>query len=160
MASIQQASDAVKRLPGIRSFVEDTSGLLYRPNCERNAVWLREDELFIPNRAQLSSPGRERLRDLAPSLASITRQDGAELVVVAYANPETKLDAEQAKLLTQKQAELVTTYLKQQGAVYKKYWLFPRKVKWHGFGAEVPQVPEKDNPPGPAVGILAFVPEK
>ncbi len=160
MASIQQASDAVKRLPGVRSFVEDTNEMLYRPNCERNAIWFPEPDLLIPSRAQLSEAGRQRLHDLAPSLAALTRQDGAEMVIVAYAKPDSKLEAEQAKLLTQKQAELVTTYLKQQGAVYKKYWVFPRKVQWHGFGINPPPVPEKDNPPGPAVGILVFVPQK
>jgi phospholipid/cholesterol/gamma-HCH transport system substrate-binding protein len=160
MASIQQASDAVNRLPGFRSYVENTNEMLYRPHCERNAIWLAAQNLFEPGRALITEPGRERLRDLAPSLASMTRKDGAEMVVVAYANPDSKLDPDQAQVLTRKQAEAVAAYLKQAKAKYKKYWVFPRKVEWHGFGIEPPPVPEKDNPPGPAVGILVFVPQK
>src|SRR5207249_8549981 len=85
---------------------------------------------------------------------------GAEMVILAYANRKTTLDAEQAQVLTQKQSEAVRDFLKQAGAVYKKYWVFPRKVRLHGFGLDTPPVAEKDNPPGPALGILVFVPEK
>jgi phospholipid/cholesterol/gamma-HCH transport system substrate-binding protein len=159
MASIQQASDAVNRLPGFRSFVENTNEMLYRPHCERTAYWLAEADLFEPGRAQLSDAGRERLREMAPTLAELTRKAGAEMVVVAYSKPDSKLEAEQAQVLTRKQAEAVSDYLKQAKGVYKKFWLFPRKVQWHGFGVEPLPVPEKDNPPGPAVGILVFAPQ-
>jgi outer membrane protein OmpA-like peptidoglycan-associated protein len=158
--SVQQASDAVKRLPGFRSYVEDAYELLYRPNCERTPQWFAESELFAPGRAQLSDEGQERLRQLVPTLSSLTKQDGAEMVILAYADPKTGLDAEQAQVLTQKQSEAVRDFLKQAGAVYKKYWVFPRKVRLHGFGLEAPPIAEKDNPPGPALGILVFVPQK
>jgi len=160
LASVGQTSDAVKRLPGVRSYVEDANELLYRPNCERSPLWFAESELFTPGRAQLTDEGRQRLRELVPKLSSLTKQDGAEVVILAYADPKTKLDGEQAQVLTQKQSEAVHDFLKQAGAVYKKYWMFPRKVRLHGFGSEAPPVAEKDNPPGPALGILVFVPQK
>jgi outer membrane protein OmpA-like peptidoglycan-associated protein len=160
LTSMQQATDAVKRLPGFRSYVEDAHELLYRPNCERTPQWFTETELFAPGRAQLTDGGRDRLRDLVPQLSSLTKQDGAEMVILAYADPKTSLDSEQALLLSQKQSEAVRDFLKQAGAIYKKYWVFPRKVRLHGFGLDTPPIAEKDNPPGPAVGILVYVPQK
>jgi hypothetical protein len=160
LASVQQASDAVKRLPGVRSFVEDANELLYRPNCERNPQWFAESDLFVAGRAQLTDDGRQRLRDLVPQLSGLTKQDGAEMVILAYADRKANLEAEQAQVLTQMQSEAVRDFLKQAGAVYKKYWVFPRKVQVHGFGLDAPPVAEKDNPPGPALGILVFVPQK
>jgi outer membrane protein OmpA-like peptidoglycan-associated protein len=158
--SVQQASDAVKRLPGFRSYVEDTHELLYRPNCERTPQWFTESELFPPGRAQLTDSGRQRLRELVPDLSTLTKHDGAEMVILSYADPKTGLDAEQASLLTQKQSEAVRDFLKQAGAIYKRYWVFPRKVRLHGFGLDAPPIAEKDNPPGPALGILVYVPQK
>jgi phospholipid/cholesterol/gamma-HCH transport system substrate-binding protein len=160
LASVGQASDAVKRLPGVRSYVEDANELLYRPNCERSPLWFSESDLFTPGRAQLTDEGRQRLRELVPQLSSLTKQDGAEVVILAYADPKTTLDGEQAQVLTQKQSEAVRDFLKQAGAVYKKYWMFPRKVRLHGFGLDAPPLAERDNPPGPALGILVFVPQK
>ena len=116
--------------------------------------------MFAPGRAQLTDEGRQRLRELVPQLSSLTKNDGAEMVILAYADRKTTLDAEQAQVLTQKQSEAVRDFLKQAGAVYKKYWVFPRKVRLHGFGLDTPPVAEKDNPPGPALGILVFVPQK
>jgi hypothetical protein len=95
-----------------------------------------------------------------PQLSDLTKYDGAEMVILAYADPKTDLNAEQAVLLTQKQSEAVRDFLKQAGAIYKKYWVFPRKVRLHGFGLEAPPIAEKDNPPGPALGILVYVPQK
>ena len=160
LASMQQATDAVKRLPGVRSYVEDAHELLFRPNCERTPQWFTESELFTPGKAQLSDAGRDRLRELVSQLSDLTKHDGAEMVIVAYTDPRTDLSAEQAVLLTQKQSEAVRDFLKQAGAIYKKYWVFPRKVRLHGFGLEAPPIAEKDNPPGPALGILVYVPEK
>jgi len=160
LASMQQATDAVKRLPGFRSYVEDVHELLYRPNCQRTPQWYAESDLFDPGRALLTDGGRDRLRELVPQISSLTKQDGAELVILAYSSPKTDLDAEQAALLTQKQSEAVRDFLKQAGAVYKKYWVFPRKVRLRGFGLDIPPIAEKDNPPGPALGILVYVPQK
>jgi hypothetical protein len=160
LASMQQATDAVKRLPGVRSYVDDAHELLYRPNCQRTPQWFAETELFTPGRAVLTDGGRERLREVVPQISSLTKHDGAELVIFAYADPKTELDAEQAALLTLKQSEAVRDFLKQAGAVYKKYWVFPRKVRLHGFGLEAPPIAEKDYPPGPALGILVYVPLK
>jgi hypothetical protein len=160
LTSMQQATDAVKRLPGVRSYVEDAHELLYRPNCQRTPQWFAESELFAPGRALLTEGGRERLRELVPQISGLTKQDGAEMVILAYADPKTGLDAEQAALLTQKQSEAVRDFMKQAGAVYKKYWVFPRKVRLHGFGLDAPPIAEKDNPPGPALGILVYVPLK
>lgn len=160
LTSMQQATDAVKRLPGFRSYVEDAHELLYRPNCERTPQWFAESELFSPGRAQLTDAGRERLRELVPQLSSLTKYEGAEMVILAYADPKCSLDSEQALLLSQKQSEAIRDFLKQAGAIYKKYWVFPRKVRLQGFGLDAPPIAEKDNPPGPAVGILVYVPQK
>ncbi len=142
LASMQQTTDAVKRLPGFRSYVEDAHELLYRPNCLRTPQWYAESDLFDPGRSLLTDGGRERLRELVPQISNLTKQDGAELVILAYADPKTQLDAEQATLLTQKQSEAVRDFLKQAGAIYKKYCVFPRKVRHHGIGSDAPPIPE------------------
>src|SRR5439155_18111205 len=71
MASAQQGTDAIKRLPVVRSYVEDPQDLLVRPGSERNRQVFSESDLFEPGRATLTAQGRHRLDDLAPWLSGL-----------------------------------------------------------------------------------------
>ena len=41
--SIKQDADAIKRLPVVRSYVEDRTALLIRPAHERHRQWVRAE---------------------------------------------------------------------------------------------------------------------
>jgi hypothetical protein len=70
------------------------------------------------------------------------------------------MDPNLARMLTDQQSESVSTYLKDNGAVAKDYWLFARKMTTLGMGVNPSPVPE--NPPlsVPRVEVLVFVPQK
>jgi phospholipid/cholesterol/gamma-HCH transport system substrate-binding protein len=157
-ASIEQVAEGVKRAPVIRNYVEDPKELLYRPNCERNRQVFAEAELFEPGEAMLTSQGRQRLNNLGPWLLGLSKHKGAEVVVVAYADPRNA-DPELARTLTHSQSKSVCSYLKDQGAVYKKLWLFSRDVKALGLGIDPPPAKEKEPLPPARVEVLVFVPQ-
>lgn len=157
MASVQQDADALKRVPVLGGYVEDPQGLLVRPNCERNRWCFAERDLFEPGRAVLTSPGRQRLDDIAPKVNGF-RQKGAEVVVVSYADPRTT-PADTARALTRQRSEAVCTYLKDQHGVHKVGWLGSRKVTPLGMGVNPPPVPETEPLPASRVEVLVFVPQ-
>jgi phospholipid/cholesterol/gamma-HCH transport system substrate-binding protein len=157
MASIGQSADAVKHMPVVRDYVEDPTGLLVRPNCERNRQYFAESELFEPGRAVLTTQGRQRLDTLAPWLEGM-KHKGSEVVVVAYADPK-KATPSLAQTLTRQQSEAVCDYLKKQHAVQKMGWFTSRKVTPLGQGVQPPPTPERDALPPARVEVLVFVPQ-
>jgi phospholipid/cholesterol/gamma-HCH transport system substrate-binding protein len=157
LKSIQQDADAVKRLPIVRSYVEDPQVLLVRPNCERNRQTFAESELFEPGRAVLTADGRRRLDELAPWLAGL-KHPGSEVVVAAYADPRTA-DAAVARTVTRQQSEVVCAYLKSHHSIQKMGWFTSRKVVPLGLGTNAPPQPEAEQLPASRVEVLVFVPQ-
>jgi outer membrane protein OmpA-like peptidoglycan-associated protein len=158
MKSFQDVSDAVKRFPVVRSYVEDPLALLYRPGVERNRKWFAEADLFPPGQARLTTQGEQRLSEVVPWLAGLTRHKGAEVVVVSYADAKAT-PAAIAPKLTREQSEAVAQYLKNHGAIHKDYWLLSRKVTPFGRGTQPPPAPEKEDLPPARVEVLVFVPQ-
>jgi outer membrane protein OmpA-like peptidoglycan-associated protein len=158
MASFQDVAEAVKRLPLVNSRVEDPLALLYRPGVGRNRKWFAETDLFEAGRAQLTAKGEQRLAEVVPWLAGLTRHKGAEVVVVSYADPKTSQPTLALKL-TRDQSEAVAEYLKSHGAVYKEYWMLSRKVTPYGRGTKPPPEAEKERLPPARVEVLVFVPQ-
>jgi phospholipid/cholesterol/gamma-HCH transport system substrate-binding protein len=157
IASIGQGADAVKHMPLVRDYVEDSTNLLVRPDCERNRQYFAESELFEPGRAVLTAQGRQRLDNLAPWLEGM-KHKGSEVVVVAYADPH-KSPAALARTLTRQQSEAVCDYLKKQHAIQKMGWFSSRKVTPLGQGIQPPPAPERDPLPTARVEVLVFVPQ-
>jgi phospholipid/cholesterol/gamma-HCH transport system substrate-binding protein len=157
MTSIQQDADAIKRLPVVRSYVEDPQALLVRPDCERNRRWFAEAELFEPGRAVLTADGRRRLSELAPWLVGL-KHKGSEVVVVAFADANTTEPAV-ARTLTRQQSEAVCAYLKEHHAIQKMGWFSSRKVTALGHGTNPPPLAEKEDLPGARIEVLVFVPQ-
>jgi len=157
MSSVQKDADAIKRLPIVRSYVEDPYDLLVRPECERNRQWFAEADLFEPGRAVLTAQGRERLDQLAPWLAGL-KHKGSEVVVAAFADP-SHTDAALARTLTRQQSEAVCSYLRDHHAVQKMGWFSSRKVTALGCGLNHSPLPEPDNLPPARVEVLVFVPQ-
>lgn len=157
MASVQQDADALKRLPVVRSYVEDPHALLVRPNAERNRQCFAEADLFEPGRAVLSAAGRKRLDELAPWLAGLKHR-GSEIVVAAYADPQTA-NPTLARTLTRQQSEAVCDYLKEQHSVQKLSWFSSRRVTPLGCGTDPPPLPESEPLPPARIEVLVFVPQ-
>jgi phospholipid/cholesterol/gamma-HCH transport system substrate-binding protein len=157
MASIGQGADAVKHMPVVRAYVEDPTGLLVRPNCERNRQCFAESELFESGRAVLTAQGRQRLDTLAPWLEGM-KHKGSEVVVVAYADARSTSPS-LAQAITRQQSEAVCDYLKKQHAIQKMGWFTSRKVTPLGQGVKPPPAPERDPLPAARVEVLVFVPQ-
>lgn len=157
MSSFQQDAEALKRLPVVRSYVEDPQTLLLRPDCERNRRCFAEAELFEPGQAVLTAEGRQRLDDLAPWLTGLKLKN-SEVVVVAYADPKT-VPSSVARTVTKQQSEAVCAYLKARHAVQKLGWFRSRKVTALGLGTASPPLPETIALPPSRVEVLVFVPQ-
>lgn len=158
MASIQDVAEGVKKLPVVRRYMDDPQRLLYRPECERSRKVLAAGDLFEPGRAVLTDAGKEKLTELVPWLAELTRRSGAEVVVASFADPASA-DQALARQLTQQQSEAVCGFLKDHGAVHKKLWVLPRKMTPYGFGTATPPVPEPEPGPAARVEVLVFTPQ-
>lgn len=157
--SIGQAADGIKRLPLLRSYIEDPNELLFRANSERNRQWFAATDLFETGRAVLTAAGQDRLRALVPWARGLSQHDGAEVVVVAFGDPSSG-DASLAKTLTQQQAEAVGGFLQANDAIHKRFGLVPRKLTTRGLGTTAPPIPEKELLPAARVEVLVFVPQK
>jgi phospholipid/cholesterol/gamma-HCH transport system substrate-binding protein len=157
MSAFQADAEAIKRLPGVRGYVEDPVALLVRPRAERHRQTFAEEDLFEPGRAVLTVEGRRRLDELAPWLTSM-KPKGSEVVVVSYADPKNA-NPQLARALTRKQSEAVVDYLKQQHAVQKMGWFRSRKVQPLGQGVSPPPSPEAENLPPARTEVLVFVPQ-
>jgi phospholipid/cholesterol/gamma-HCH transport system substrate-binding protein len=157
MTSIQQDAEAIRRLPIVRSYVEDPLASLVRPDCERFRKCYPQSELFDPDRSILRDDGKARLEELAAWFAGL-KIKGSEVVVVSYADPKTTTAAT-ARTLTQLQSESVSKYLKDHFAVHKTGWFARRKVTAVGMGISTPPAPENEELPASRTEILVFVPQ-
>jgi phospholipid/cholesterol/gamma-HCH transport system substrate-binding protein len=154
LESIQQDADAIKRMPIVRSYVQDARALLIRPECERYRQAYRETELFEPGKAILTAQGRQRLDALAPWLDGL-KHKGSDVVVASYA---ANGDAALARDVTQKQSEAVVGYLKDNHAVQKMGWFSSRKVRPIGLGTGAAPQTDAAALPAPRIEVLVFVP--
>src|SRR5439155_13416448 len=135
-----------RRLPVVRSYVEDRTALLVRPAHDRYRQWVRAADLFEPDRAVLTDAGRARLNELAGWLNGL-KPKGSDVVVVALADPKAAPSAAAAQALTQKQSEVIVAYLKDNHKVHKLGWVRTRNLKPIGLGIDPPPDHETGLPP-------------
>jgi phospholipid/cholesterol/gamma-HCH transport system substrate-binding protein len=159
MTSVQRDADALKRLPVVGGYVEDSTELLVRPRCERNRRYFEEADLFEPGRAVLTAQGKARLDTVGTWLAGM-KHKGSEVVVVSYADPRTAPSPAVARSLTRLQSEAVCDYLKSQHSVQKMGWFSSRKVTPLGMGVTPPPIPEAEPLPPARTEVLVFVPQE
>jgi phospholipid/cholesterol/gamma-HCH transport system substrate-binding protein len=160
LASIQALTDALKALPGVRSYASPSvKDLLLRYNAERNRKCYAEGELFEPGRAELTAAGKRLLDAKVGPWMEGLKHKGSDVVVVAYADPN-KPGARPAPALelTRQQAEAVVAYLKRHHGVHKMGPVSSRKVTALGMGLQPPPAPEEPPPPPARVEMLVFVP--
>jgi phospholipid/cholesterol/gamma-HCH transport system substrate-binding protein len=159
LTAVKQDAEAIKRMPLIRNYVEDTVAILHRPDMDRERRVYATEHLFEPGKAILSDQGKQHLDNLAPWFAGL-RAKGSDVVVVTYAAPPTSSDYSSAMLqnLTQKQSEAVANYLKENVRAQRISWWTSRKVTPLGMGANPPLVPEMEPMSASRTEIQVFLP--
>lgn len=155
--AIQQDADAIKRLPIVRSYVEDETELLVRHTGQRHRRVFDASELFEPKRAVLTESGKKKLDELGPWLTELRMYD-SDVVVASYADSKANLSAQVAQTLSLRQAEAVANYLKDQHDAHKLGWWYRRKVSVVGAGLKPPPVAETESLPAARIEVMVFVP--
>ncbi|MCY2948762.1 MAG: MlaD family protein [Planctomycetota bacterium] len=155
--SLQRDAEALQGVPGFSSLVRDPGKLLIRPDCQARQWWFPEGDLFETGRAVLSEAGQMRLNTPGREIAAI-KAGNSEVVVVSYATGRGTADEEAARVLTEKQSQMVADYLRKHHGINKTGWISWRKVSALGMGWASP--PAKAIPPGPAprTEIWLFIP--
>jgi ABC-type transporter Mla subunit MlaD len=157
LKSVKQNSDAVSKLPIVRSYVEDATALLVRPTMKRERWTFETKAIFEPGTATLTYDGQVHMNNMANILLA-NKTAGTEVVVAAFFSAADKSQTNAAALeLTKKQAEVIVAHLKNCN-VHKMGVVARRKVTPLGMGTALsPADPEPDAPSH--VQILLFVPK-
>ena len=157
LRSVKQSTDAVAKMPLIRSYVTDANGLLIKPAHHRERLMYNCGDLFLAKSAHVSEAGHGHMAYMADWLRGV-KSDKAEVVIVAFSDPN---DPDQtpasAQEMTKKQAEVVVEYLKGLG-VHKLGWTTRRKMTPLGMGMNPSPVVEKDPLPPSNLQVLLFTP--
>ncbi len=155
--SVQQNSDAIKALPVVRSYVVDYNKELIRPDCKRFRIFYSEKDLFEPGKAVLTAAGKKKLAEGADWLNK-QKHMGAEVLVVAFAEPNQK--PEFAQTVTQRQSEVVLEYLRNQHQVHRTgwWWWSTRPTRAIGCGTTPTPVPETETLPPARIELIVFAP--
>ncbi len=157
LRSVKQGSDALGKMPIVRSYVEDSTGLLFRPTMHRERWPFTSAHLFEPGTATLSYDGQVHMNNMANVLKA-NKNSAAEVVVVAFFDPDDRSQtADAARELTRKQAESVVAHLKNCG-VHKLGVVARRKITPLGMGTNPTPVAETDKLPPSHVEVLLFTP--
>lgn len=153
LKSVKQGTDAVQKLPIIRSYVENYQALLVRPTFRRQAFSYQAHDLFEPGTAILTDVGKEHLANLA---AVLRTEFDKKAEVVVSAGGESAMSSNPGPL-TKQRAEVAVAYLKEKGA-HKIGWWTRRSLTPVGLGSDPDPVPDPDRPTGPWVQVLVFTP--
>lgn len=159
IATLKQDADAIKRLPIIRSYIEDSTAILVRPDQHSDRRVYATEDLFEPGRAILTDHGKYHLSNLA-SWFEAMRIKSSDIVVVTYAAPPSQSEPSNAvaQLITRKQSEAVAEYLREHVKAEKISWYSSRKITALGQGANSPPLPEREPLPPARVEIIIFWP--
>jgi ABC-type transporter Mla subunit MlaD len=157
LRSVKRDSDALGKLPIVRSYVEDATAILVRPTMSRERWAFRAKDLFEPGTATLSHAGQVHMNNMANMLKA-NKAAGSEVAVAAFFDPEDAGQTPEAALeLTRKQAETVANHLKACG-VHKMGWVARRKVTPLGLGTNPSPVVEAEKLPPSRLEVLLFTP--
>lgn len=157
LRSVKQGTDAVARMPVIRSYVEDATALLVRPAHRRDRMTYHTIHLFEPGMAIPSEAGKVHLSAIAHWLRGV-QDPRAEVVIAAFHDPNDPSQTPASALeLTRKRSEVVVAYLKAQG-VHKLGWTTRRKITPLGMGTNPSPVVEKEPLPPSHLEALVFTP--
>jgi phospholipid/cholesterol/gamma-HCH transport system substrate-binding protein len=157
LRSMQRSTDAVAKMPVIRSYVSDANALLVRPAHRRDRMAYNAADLFQGKSAILSETGRAHFEAVEEWLRG-GHPDNAEVVIVAFTDPsDPDYTPASAMETTKKQSEVVIEYLKSRG-VHKLGWTTRRKMTPLGMGMSPSPVVEKESLPQSNLQVLLFTP--
>ncbi len=154
MASAQKVTDAASGLPFFRNYVKDQQSLLIRSNTECNYLVFAESKLFEPGGTTLTAQGEQQLNEKVSWMTGLLLHRGAEMVVVAYADPHGS-NLNTAQRITDRQSETVAVFLKNQREIKKAS---SQEIKALGIGIDKPLAPVPTDLPPAGVLVLIFVP--
>ncbi len=157
LKSVKQGSDALGKMPLVRSYVEDSVALLVRPTMARERWPFHTKSLFEPDTATLTDEGRNHLTAVA-SFLNARKFTNSEVVVVAFFDPNDKSQTNASALeLTKKQAEVVANHLKAAN-VHKLSFFTRRKVTPLGMGTNPTPVVETEQLSPSNLQVLLYAP--
>lgn len=158
-SAIKQDAEAIKSLPIVRSYVEDHTAILVRPDFDKDRVVYGPEHFFESNTSFLTDEGRARLDECAAWLNG-QRIKGSEVVIAALVDPKsTDHTGESARALSKKQAETIAEYLKSK-EVNKLSYFGRRNVTPIGLGQNPSPVMEKDPISSTRIEVILFVPRQ
>lgn len=158
LKSVKQGSDALGKLPIVRSYVEDATAILVRPTMNRERWVFKSSDLFEPGSASLPHAGQVHMNNMA-NILKANKAPGSEVVVVAFFDSEDRSQTAASALeLTRKQAESIVTHLKSCD-VHKMSWVTRRKITPLGMGTGVSPAVETEKLPPSHVEVLLFTPK-
>lgn len=158
LQAITRDAEAMQSVPGFGGLVRDPERALIRPECKARSWWFPEQDLFRPGTALLTELGKKNLEIVGKECAKETNA-GSELVVVSYGKKGLGSGI-QARVLTERQAEVVVDHLKRDYSVQKTGLLSWRRVLPFGMGDLNPPGGIEPLGPSPRVEIWLFVPGK
>jgi flagellar motor protein MotB len=157
LKSVKQNSDAVSKMPIVRSYVEDATSILVRPTMTRVRWPFNSADLFEPGTATLTYAGQVHMNNMA-NILNANKTSGTEIVVVSFFDPDDKSQtATAAQELTKKQAESIANHLKGCN-VHKMGVVSRRKIIPLGMGTGASPVVETEKFPPSHVEVLLFTP--
>jgi phospholipid/cholesterol/gamma-HCH transport system substrate-binding protein len=155
--SVGRGFDAMNHVPLLGRYMDASATLLVRPSAEQHPFVFKEEELFEPGRAVLTSAGRARLDTLAAKELPRLKVADSEIVIAAYT--ESGFGARAAEILTKQQSEAVRKYLVEQHKVHRLGWWRRRDVTALGMGTrQPPGEPSSASTPARRVEVIVFVP--
>jgi hypothetical protein len=158
LKSVKQNSDAVSRMPIVRSYVEDATAILVRPTMKRERWPFGTNHLFETGTATLHYDGQVHMNNLS-NILNGNKTAGTEVVVVAFFDPDDKSQTPASALeLTKKQAEAIVNHLKNCN-VHKMGVFARRKITPLGMGTAASPVVETDKLPPTHVEVILFSPK-
>ena len=158
LKSVKQGTDAVQKMPLIRSYVTDAAAILVRPDQRRELVTYSTADLFESDTAILTESGKDHLGQVTAWLKGL-RNDKADVVVAALCDPgNVGQTPSSAGELTKKQSETVVEFLRGQKA-FKTGLVSSRKVTPLGMGQGPSPVIEKGPMPPSYLQVVVFTPQ-
>jgi hypothetical protein len=158
LRSVRQGTDALGKLPIVRSYVENSTELMVRPNHDVKAWYFEPSTIFDPyRRTELTDHGRVALNNVANEMKANGHKH-ADIVIVAFCDPAdpTQTPASSTEL-TKRQAEAVVDHLKACN-VHKLGTFSRRKITPLGMGMNPSPIAEAIPQPPALVQLLMFTP--
>lgn len=158
LRSIKTGTDAIQKMPVIRSYVENPTSLLVRPAHSRHRMAYLADDLFEPGTAVLSETGRMHLVAASAAIGMV-RSDRSEIVIASFHDPEARDQTPDSALgLTRARSDAVAAFLRLTGVHKTSLWKSNVKITPLGMGMSPSPVVETSPQASSRVEVLTFTP--